>query len=299
MNLRCPALHYLCGMLPSGNTWVHLYAYADEKWAGRVDPSEIPAMKKALIQDLFGLVVSPHIRQDALRFSESELLRWMKAVKRVASGEPLQYVTGKAPFLGLTLEVNPQVLIPRPETEELVCLVSDSFSASGDFRVLDVCTGSGCIALGIQSRRPKWTVEGMDISPGAVQTAARNAVATELPVSFYEADVFSDDFFSGKTWDVWISNPPYITKAEVAEMSPSVLDYEPHLALFAGTEDPLRFYNRLAELAPSHLRGGGGVFMEINPGYAREVATLFTDVQMKAEIHRDFSGKERFVAAFR
>lgn len=251
------------------------------------------------MQDLFGHVYSPGLQPDEVRFSESELLRWMQAVKRIASGEPLQYVTGKAFFLGLTLEVNPQVLIPRPETEELVCLVSVAFPQGVSLRVLDVCSGSGCIALGIRKLRMNWTVEGMDVSQGAVRTALHNADLTQFPVSFHEADVFSDDFFRGKSWDVWISNPPYITQDEAAEMSASVLDHEPHLALFAGTDDPLRFYRRLAELAPMHVNAGGGVFMEINPLYARDVVALFAAEKMKAEIHRDLSGKERFVTAYR
>lgn len=284
-------------MLPSGNSLADLWDYADQKWQGRAEAEEMQAMKRALTEDLFGLSGVSLMRPAEQRFSESEMLTWMRAVKRIASGEPLQYVTGKAPFLGLTLRVNPQVLTPRPETEELVALVWAAFPNGEILRVLDICSGSGCIALGVQTRRPGWLTEGIDVSSGAVETARANAALTKLNVAFYEADVFSDAFFKGKTWHIWISNPPYVTRSEASEMTDSVLKYEPHLALFVENEDPLLFYRRLAELSTTHVESGGAVFMEINPMYAAEVANLFIQKEMKPEIHLDLSGKERFVVA--
>jgi release factor glutamine methyltransferase len=285
-------------MLPPGNTLADLWAYADLKWQGRAEASELQAMKRALSEDLFGTSVQQIRHHEDARFSESEILRWMRAVKRIAAGEPLQYVTGKAPFLGLSLRVNPHVLIPRPETEELVSLVWERFPGGTPLRVLDLCSGSGCIALGLKSCRPDWVVQGIDVSYGAVETARANAEYTGLDVAFYEADLFSATFFEGKTWHIWVSNPPYVTRAEAADMAESVLDYEPHLALFVDNDDPLLFFRRLAHLAPRHLESGGAVFMEINPMYASEVAELFIRAGMKSEIVRDLSGKERFVAAY-
>lgn len=294
----CRGLHYFCGMLPSGNTLSDLWAFADLKWQGRAEASELQAMKRALSEDLLGVSARQMRHPGEMRFSESEILRWMRTVKRIALGEPLQYVTGKAPFLGLSLRVNPHVLIPRPETEELVSLVWERFPAGLPLRVLDLCSGSGCIALGLKSRRPAWMVQGIDLSPAAVENARANAELTGLDAAFCEADLFSDDFFDGRTWHIWVSNPPYVSRAEAADMDESVLNYEPHPALFVDNDDPLLFYRRLAALAPRHLESGGAVFMEINPLYAPEVAELFTRAGMKSDIVRDLSGKNRFVAAF-
>lgn len=216
---------------------------------------------------------------------------------RLARREPIQYITGLARFHGLDIAVNPSVLIPRPETAELVDIVADMCGDRPDLRVLDICTGSGCIAVAL-ARALRWAhVSGLDISPAAVETARANARSLKTPVDFFTADVF--------VWkpeplslDAIVSNPPYIDLSERATMDANVLDYEPAAALFVPDADPVVFYRRITEIAAGGLVPGGLLAFEINPRHAGAVMQLaadagFTDVQSL----RDSYGHTRFVTA--
>lgn len=282
-------------MLPPGNTLFDLFVYADEKWAHMPDESEKLAMKHLLAEDLFGIEKTQRRNPETIRLSESQLLTWMRAVKRIASNEPLQYVTGKASFYGFMFEVNPSVLIPRPETEELVELILNSFPADKALRVIDFCTGSGCIPVTLKKKRPNWEITATDISAEALKTARKNADNHQADIHFFEGDLLSENGVPEGSWDILISNPPYVAQHEEAQMAPHVLQYEPHIALFVPDDDAVRFYRRISEIAQERLQKQGRLFLELNPLYAEECAELFKKNNWATTLHTDLSGKMRFL----
>jgi release factor glutamine methyltransferase len=217
-------------------------------------------------------------------------------ISGIESGQPLQYLLGKAWFMGLPLQVNPSVLIPRPETEELVTLLLQNRKEQGN-KVLDLCTGSGCIAIALCIKGNFEEIEGMDVSKEALAVARSNAKNLSVPVSFFALDLLKDSFPENKRWDFWISNPPYVATSEAAQMESRVLQHEPHLALFVPDDDALIFYRRILELSEKHLNPGGEIFLEINPDYAEELLQMYSGNPLiqSAELTRDFSGKRRFL----
>jgi release factor glutamine methyltransferase len=211
--------------------------------------------------------------------------------------KPVQYVTGKAYFYGLGLEVNPSVLIPRPETEELVKWVVDDHQDDRGLKVLDIGTGSGCIilALGQFLNNPRLTA--IDISEDALETASHNAERLGIPVGFRSFDILDEaEWENLGTFDVVVSNPPYVRESEKLQMQPNVLNYEPPGALFVPDDDPLIFYRAIARIAKSRLIEGGELYLEINENLGEEVIQLledegFTGIFLK----KDMQGKDRMV----
>ena len=219
-----------------------------------------------------------------------------KNVQRLLHFEPIQYIFGHTLWCGLDLKVTPATLIPRPETAELVELVDNYYRhhpalSNAPVRVLDIGTGSGCIAIALKKKHPEWEVTGIDISPEAIEVAKENAKRNNVEVDFRITDIFSFDRFSPvSTFDFVVSNPPYICEHEKSLMRANVLEHEPASALFVPDEDPLRFYRRIASLVL-----GAHVFFEINENYASEIECLlreygYTDVR----ISKDIYGKSRF-----
>lgn len=220
-----------------------------------------------------------------------------ETVGRLLNGEPIQYIFGKARFYGMNLKVTPDVLIPRPETEELVDLIVNDRGGERDLRVLDVCTGSGCIAIALARNLPFSEVDAIDISREALAVARENASELKVAVSFKEGDALRMGA-DGAEYDIIVSNPPYIAEHERAEMDRNVLEHEPALALFVPDADPLRFYIAIARYALVALKEQGGLYFEINPLYASDLAG-----QMKAmgwsdvSIQPDMQKKNRFLIA--
>lgn len=220
-----------------------------------------------------------------------------ETVGRLLNGEPIQYIFGKARFYGMNLKVTPDVLIPRPETEELVDLIVNDRGGERDLRVLDVCTGSGCIAIALARNLPFSEVDAIDISREALAVARENASELKAAVSFKEGDALRMGA-DGAEYDIIVSNPPYIAEHERAEMDRNVLEHEPALALFVPDADPLRFYIAIARYALVALKEQGGLYFEINPLYASDLAG-----QMKAmgwsdvSIQPDMQKKNRFLIA--
>ncbi len=219
------------------------------------------------------------------------------AVKKVEDGEPVQYAVGKAQFMGRDFIVNPSVLIPRPETEGLVDMIVKTFGERRDLRVLDIGTGSGCIAVSLAAALPFSRVTAMDISSDALAVAAQNAKNAGVKIDFIERDILTADAGSER-FDIIVSNPPYVCRSEAAEMDSRVLDYEPDKALFVSDDDPLVFYRAIAAYARKSLNAGGGLYFEINSRFPEEMRRMleetgFTDV----EIMRDFRGNYRFAIA--
>lgn len=220
------------------------------------------------------------------------------AVERVLAGEPVQYVVGKARFMGMDFTVTQDVLIPRPETEGLVDMITDRWEGKSDLRVLDVCTGSGCIAVALSRALPFARVDGIDISDGALAVAKKNATNLHAGVDFRKADALSLRASSAPEYDIIVSNPPYVCESEKVAMDDRVLSYEPALAIFVPDSDPLIFYDAIADYARKTLRPSGQLFFEINPRFAKEISEMlsakgFTGVG----IFRDYLGAERYAAA--
>jgi len=219
---------------------------------------------------------------------------WDAKLGRLHSGEPLQYVMGFEFFRDRKLIVSPATLIPRPETEELVIKISPLIEKQ--HRVLDVGTGSGCIAVTL-SIETDASIFAWDISEGALDIAKNNERLLGAQVSFQRQDVFGWEQTAG-TWDFIVSNPPYVLDQEKNEMSPNVLDFEPHVALFVPDHDPLKFYQTLGDFAWSRLNPGGWLAVEINRAYGLETEKLFRQIGFSTtELHQDFKGNDRFVLA--
>lgn len=221
----------------------------------------------------------------------------MAIARRLLNHEPIQYIIGEARFFGLDFIVNPSTLIPRPETEELVQMILDRYGEKEDLRVLDLGTGSGCIAIALARHLRYAVVEGIDISDDALAVARCNASRLKTKVRFSRADILHLTP-QRDSYDIIVSNPPYIAQSEAALMERNVLDYEPHSALFVADSDPLEFYRAITLFARDALSDGGGLFFEINPLYADELKEMvsragFSDVDITLDIHR----RRRFLSA--
>jgi release factor glutamine methyltransferase len=231
--------------------------------------------------------------------SESALRKIQSAVHRVSAGEPVQYVLEEAWFDGLRLRVTPAVLVPRPETEELAILAAGLVSETGT--LLDVGTGSGCIAVALKHRLPQSEVWAVDISEAALAIARENAGAHHLEIHFRQIDVLASSQWAAlPKVDAIISNPPYIPQAEQLQMSPTVVQHEPHVALFVPDGDPLLFYRSLAALGWAVLKPGGPLLAETHEALAGSTGEIFRHAGYReVQIHKDMQDKERFISAIR
>ncbi|MDE7411864.1 MAG: peptide chain release factor N(5)-glutamine methyltransferase [Paramuribaculum sp.] len=230
----------------------------------------------------------------------SDFIAWKidAVIDRLMNHEPIQYIFGTTTFYGLTIGVNPSVLIPRPETEQLVETIINQANRKADLRVLDICTGSGCIALALARNLLFPTVTATDISPEALATARENARALRVKVDFHESDILSSTPLPSDSFDIIVSNPPYIAEEERKDMSSNVLDYEPHLALFVPDNDPLLFYRAIAAKATSALTAGGKLYFEINPRFHSQLVKLLEqDGFSRITVIRDSFGAQRFITA--
>lgn len=219
-----------------------------------------------------------------------------KALQALEKGEPLQYVMQYADFYDLKFEVNTSVLIPRPETEELVSLVLESITHQES--VLDIGTGSGCIPISIKKNKPYLKVSACDISLDALTVAKRNAHNNGVELDFFVCDILKESF--SQSYDIIISNPPYVRPSEKAAMRSNVLDYEPHLALFVEEDEPLIFYERIANIALSKLNDRGLLFFEINEEFGAETVKILEEKAfVNVELYQDINGKDRMIKAQR
>lgn len=215
-----------------------------------------------------------------------------KIFGRLMEGEPVQYVLGRAEFSGRWFNVRPGVLIPRPETEELCTWITADSKASGSPKVLDIGTGSGCIAITLQLNMPESKVTAWDISADALDVARENAQQLGANVNFVKLDALNAK--PEGEWDVIVSNPPYICEKEKKDMAVNVLEHEPHTALFVPDADPLLFYRAITRLAVQTLNKGGRLYFEINPIYADDTCRMMQAEGMTAvELRSDMYGKQR------
>ena len=280
-------------------------------------PQEAKAMTRMLLEDLFSLSFADILCGATEHLSDADTLRLQQSVDRLLDAEPLQYVTGTAFFCGHPFHVAPGVLIPRPETEWIVDTAVNLVTSSAP-RILDIGTGSGCIATSISlalADRHCYT-EAWDISEDALRIAAENAKRLGADVEFRRrdalrleedfpaeenqggAEALSDTNAAAESWDIIVSNPPYICNREAADMHANVLRHEPHLALFVPDTDPLLFYRAIARYAMRSLRKGGWLLFECNTLYAHDIARMALDMGFATSIvEDDCFGKPRFVKA--
>jgi release factor glutamine methyltransferase len=232
----------------------------------------------------------------------SEMIELLKTdLQKLLSGMPLQYVTNIAWFAGDSYFVDETVLIPRPETEELVYLIKEEVELDSDSNVLDICCGSGCIPIALAKLLKLNQVRGCDISLEAMAVAMKNAKTHSINLNLFWADVLEEGFENNSElkFDLIVSNPPYITSVEGQSMTDSVLNFEPHLALFAPDDDPIRFYRKIALFAKQHLNPGGSLWFEVNKLYGVEVERLLRGLGFAETMaQEDMSGNLRFVSGF-
>lgn len=252
---------------------------------------EAKATSLLLLEDCLGVDrTALLIRGDRIIEPETEE-RFRKMVARISAGEPPQYVVGSARFMGMTLKVTPATLIPRPETAELVDIVVDRLRGRSDLRILDVGTGSGCIAIALSRALPFARVTALDISPEALEVARENARNLRADITFVQGDILSGDDFG--RFDAIVSNPPYIAESERAAMESRVKDHEPAGALFVPDSDPLKFYKAVADYA-DRTDARPNLFFEINPLYADALKKMLDSRGFDCDLLRDSFGKIRF-----
>lgn len=216
---------------------------------------------------------------------------------RLKTGEPIQYILGKANFYGMYLDVDKSTLIPRPETEQLVDLIVKENSNTADLRVLDIGTGTGAIAIALARNLPFSQVSALDISPDAISVARQNASKLKCKINFITEDLFLFNI-KPNSFDIIVSNPPYICESEKKDMEQNVLDFEPASALFVPDNDPLLFYRRIASIARSGLRERGSLYFEINPAYSEKMVRMLNEFGYKnIEVIKDFYNRSRFIVA--
>ena len=274
------------------------YTHIKQELSGFYSDAEAGAMAKWILTDVFNLSTLELYAGKDMNFSAEMEKRASDILGRLKRYEPLQYIIGETSFCNLPFEVTPAVLIPRPETVELVDWIVDDCRREG-VRVLDIGTGSGCIPVSLAKRLESPKVAAWDVSSEALQVAKRNADRNEVEVEFSQVDVLQDVVPSIQV-DVLVSNPPYIGVSEKSNMEANVLDWEPELALFVPDSDPLVFYRRIADIGMELLSPDGVLYYEINQLYGQETVQLLVDKGYRnVELRKDLSGNDRMIKALR
>jgi release factor glutamine methyltransferase len=291
-------------MFVQTNSVKSIKEYMKSKLSGRFSDSEIRLICNETIGRRLNCSAEDMICDPALLLSESDLLYCRKVVKRILNDEPFQYIIGNTHFYGLDLLCDARALIPRPETEELVDWVKESLPADFKGKIVDLCTGSGCIALALKSIFPEAAVFATDVSLEAIRLGEENASRSKGSVEFFEFDATEAEAYQvltdkkGEGYECWVSNPPYIPWKEKSTMSANVLNFEPHMALFVPDEDPLLFYREIAASAIKLLKNKGLLFFEVHEDLAAEVGALLVEIGFyEIEIKKDLQEKTRMVKA--
>lgn len=284
-------------MLASSTSAKALYQAIQARLKEFLPPAEVPQHASWLLEKLFGISRMDLVLDNPVALSATDQVWLEEAVVRIGKQEPLQYVLGEAAFYGRMFEVNPAVLIPRPETEELVQQILSKHGQESGLKVLDVGTGSGCIAISLALELQEAQVLAIDVSEEALSVAHSNAQALAAPVEFIQADILKGhpDLPS---LNIVVSNPPYVRILEASQMATNVMEWEPHLALFVEDHDPLLFYRIISDLATKNLGVGGYLYFEINEAFGAEVVKLLQEKGFTSvAIHQDMQGKDRMASA--
>ena len=231
------------------------------------------------------------------KLSPKEVSFFNNCLEKINKNIPVQYITGQAYFCNLLIKVNPNILIPRPETEELVHLILNNHNQDSLKEILDIGTGSGCIIIALKKTLPNTNCTAIDISKDAIRTAKENAELNKVEIDFITKDIL-DYKNEEKHWDMIVSNPPYIPISNKKHMNPNVVQNEPSQALFVENEEPLKYYQIISDFAKNHLKKNGKIYFEIHEDFANDVVNLLsTKKHFKTTVHKDFQGKNRFVVA--
>ena len=261
---------------------------------------EAKAIAQMVYEVSFGLSLSDIYLGKDTQLSADDQAELKEIAKRLADNEPVQYVLGVADFCGRQYHVEPGILIPRPETEHLCRLITKHVAiGSANRKVLDIGTGSGCIAITLALDIPNSQVTAWDISPIALRVAKGNAEQLGAQVNVVENDMLQQTYQVAPQWDLIVSNPPYICDSEAEEMDANVLDYEPEIALFVPDDDPLQFYVPIMNYAQSALHPGGELWLETNPLYEEIIEERLLELGFNVTAHDDQFGKTRFIQAIR
>lgn len=257
---------------------------------------DLTATIRAICCNILGYSTTSYFLKEPINLSAEEEKQIDDVIQRLQMGEPLQYIEGCTPFCGMEFTVSPAVLIPRPETAELIDWIITEHTTKPT-QILDLGTGSGCIAITLSKRLPKATIDACDISAEALSVAGKNNDANGCTVSFFAHDMLDTTIPLPHSYDILVSNPPYIKQSEAVQMERNVTDWEPHTALFVPDDDALRFYRAIAELGQtSALHTGGYIYVEINQQLGKETAELFASFGYQDVILRkDIYGNDRMI----
>ena len=282
-------------LLPSENSFRAFRQLFRDCLSPLHDALECDAIFRMVVEDCLGRPWSHQLLDE--RFTESDINRISPLLEQLIAGRPVQYVLGQADFMGMRLRVDGRVLIPRPETEELCGIILQENPKEKPLRVLDIGTGSGCIPIALKVNAPVWQVSAVDVDSGALELAQSNAVANNAEVTFFQRDILAAEYLPG-SYDIIVSNPPYVAEHERDTLMEHVVVHEPHLALFVPDTDTLLFYRVIARLAKDALIAGGKLYFEINERFGEETLLLVESMGFsEARLLSDLSGKHRFVSA--
>ena len=263
--------------------------------------TEIDSFFSIIIEEYLNLQRIDVILQPDFIISDEQLKQLNNTLSRLQKEEPIQYILGKTEFYGYPFVVNEHTLIPRPETEELVAWIIEVIKDNKNLNVLDIGTGSGCIPISLKKELSFANINAVDVSIEALKIAQKNAVLNNVDLNFFERDILNTkdlNFISNSSFDIIVSNPPYVRNLEKVEIKNNVLQNEPHLALFVTDDNPLIFYNKIADLALKHLKSKGYLFFEINQYLGKEtVSILKTKGFNTVELKKDMFGNDRMIKA--
>ena len=270
--------------------------YIKKELEGIYPETEIQGLTRIILEWATGWNYTQQMFNREAELDESVLGKIILVVKRLKKHEPIQYILEETEFFGMKLKVTPAVLIPRQETEELVQFILEKNIKQGA-RILDIGTGSGCIALALKNNLKNVFVSGVDISKEVLEVARKNAGLNHLSVDLVRRNILEWEKYDWYSYNIIVSNPPYVKQSEKEQMQKNVLDYEPANALFVSDDDPLIFYRAIAEMAAKHLTINGWLFFEINENLAYEIEKLLTGFGfVDVEIRKDINDKSRMAA---
>ena len=259
-------------------------------------PEEISSLTRLILEKEFSIPLADVLTCKFNHLSDAAVKKLGEIIGKLKNAEPIQYILGETVFFGLSFYLDSSVLIPRPETEELVQWVITSTN-NASAKILDIGTGSGCIAVTLAKKLPHAEVHAWDISPDALEVARKNAERNGVHLFFLEKDILQESV-SDRMFDIIVSNPPYVTESQKSDMEDNVLRFEPHLALFVPDENALVFYEKIADFARIYLNKGGALFFEINREKGEQIEMLLQQRGFKnIERVKDISGNERMIKA--
>ena len=268
-----------------------------EGLANKYTAGEIKALTRILAIELLGVSQMAYFLKDDVTLTAEHEALLCNAIVRLQKQEPIQYILGYSDFCGLRFKVTPATLIPRPETSELVEWIASE--ATGNESILDIGTGSGCIAISLAHKLPQSKVTAWDISNEALAVATENSKANSQTVTFEQVDILAYEP-KGEQFDIIVSNPPYIKENEKEAMHANVLDWEPHTALFVPDSDPLLFYRTIAEKGSTLLKPGGHLYFEINRAHGKETMEMLAALGYTGiELRKDFAENDRMIRAIK